>query len=312
MAGIINGVWSGSHSIDSDREDLFLNWITPDGDPGPTGRGGFPVDPDRYHLYLAQGCPYSHRVGIARKYFQLESLFPATWVEDVKRHDGWRLKRGDDPIFAANTLHEVMIAAEGNITAKTTVPLLVDKQNKRLVSNSSADIVRMMNDLSNSEDSGTQQLWPEALTDEIDELNNWISNEINSGVYRVVFSELPDDKQRFNESVRHAFTSMDERLSQARYLHGDNITASDIWLYPTLLRFDSVYSEIFGLDFKLEPFKYLITYLQDLCSEDSFASSAELDRIEDHYFLSILHGPNGVIEPGLGKSINKDKRTVQF
>jgi putative glutathione S-transferase len=35
----------------------FRNWITADGRPGPTGRGGFRAEPGRYHLYVAlAGC----------------------------------------------------------------------------------------------------------------------------------------------------------------------------------------------------------------------------------------------------------------
>lgn len=28
----------------------FRNWVTPDGRPGPTGRGGFKAQAGRYHL----------------------------------------------------------------------------------------------------------------------------------------------------------------------------------------------------------------------------------------------------------------------
>ena len=34
-------------------EAQYRNWVTPDGSAGPTGRGGFRAEPNRYHLYVA-------------------------------------------------------------------------------------------------------------------------------------------------------------------------------------------------------------------------------------------------------------------
>ena len=44
----------------------FRNWVTPDGAPGPTGRGGFRAEAGRYHLYVALICPWASRTLIAR------------------------------------------------------------------------------------------------------------------------------------------------------------------------------------------------------------------------------------------------------
>lgn len=309
MAGIVNGVWSETQSIDPDSADPFLNWITMDGAPGPTGRGGFRAEQGRYHIYLAQGCPSCHRVSIARQLLQLEDMFSVTYVDDIKRNDGWRLSKGADPVYGADSIHNVMIAAEAGLTAKSTVPLMIDKQSRRLVSNSSADMVRMMDQIHTSALSQNSLLWPPHLAEEIDQLAKWISHSINSGVYRVVFSECSEDKAQHNREVRAALTEVDERLETTHFLHGDMITASDVWLFPSLLRFDSIYSEIFGLNFKLDVFRNLALYLRDLWSIDAFASSANMNRIEDHYFLSLLHGPNGITEPGLGKSAQTEKRS---
>src|SRR5690242_8415866 len=39
----------------------YHNYITPDGSPGPTGKGGFPAEAGRYHLYVSLACPWASR-----------------------------------------------------------------------------------------------------------------------------------------------------------------------------------------------------------------------------------------------------------
>src|SRR4051812_38479295 len=54
-------------------EAQFRNWVTRDGGAGPSGRGGFRAEPNRYHLYVAFACPWAHRTLIFRNLKGLES-----------------------------------------------------------------------------------------------------------------------------------------------------------------------------------------------------------------------------------------------
>ncbi len=88
-----------------------------------------------------------------------------------------------------------------------------------------------------------------------------------------------------------AFTTMDQRLSVCRFLHGDRLAASDFWLFPTLLCLDGFYSELFGLGFQLGGFEKLGPSMRDLWSLKAFYASRDLERIEAHDYRSLLHGP---------------------
>jgi len=64
MGLLIDGRWhdqdfdtgkSGGHFVRKDSQ--FRNWVTSDGRPGPTGKGGFEAEPGRYHLYVSLACP---------------------------------------------------------------------------------------------------------------------------------------------------------------------------------------------------------------------------------------------------------------
>src|SRR5262249_29985972 len=68
MGVLVNGRWTqGWHNTSATagrfvrQETVFRNWITPDGAPGPTGKGGFRAEPGRYHLYVSLACPWAHR-----------------------------------------------------------------------------------------------------------------------------------------------------------------------------------------------------------------------------------------------------------
>ncbi len=77
----------------------FRNWVTPDGAPGPTGRGGFEAEAGRYHLYVALICPWASRTLIARKLKRLDHAVGVSIVEPKISEQGWRF--GDYPALAA-------------------------------------------------------------------------------------------------------------------------------------------------------------------------------------------------------------------
>jgi glutathionyl-hydroquinone reductase len=67
MGLLINGQWHDQWYDTSSSQGRFLrkdsayrNWVTVDGAPGPTGHGGFPAEPGRYHLYVSLACPWPH------------------------------------------------------------------------------------------------------------------------------------------------------------------------------------------------------------------------------------------------------------
>ena len=61
-------------------ESQFRNWVTADGSPGPSGKGGFRAEPGRYHLYVAFACPWAHRTLILRTLKGLDSMIGVSAV----------------------------------------------------------------------------------------------------------------------------------------------------------------------------------------------------------------------------------------
>ena len=173
---LVNGKWTADWQPVQAKDDhgrfvrqvsSFRNWITPDGSPGPTGTGGFPAEAGRYRLYVALICPWASRTLIARKLKGLEDLIAVTVVDPVLTGEGWRFGgfpgANEDPLFGSRYLHELYTRADRNYTGRATVPVLWDEKTGTIVSNESADILRMFNTAFASLAPGKPDLYPADL-----------------------------------------------------------------------------------------------------------------------------------------------------
>ena len=101
---------------------------------------------------------------------------------------------------------------------------------------------------------GAAAFVPKHLRIEIDQLNAWVYDNINNGVYKVGFATT---QAAYNEHVMklfQAFDKLEQHLSQPfhqPFLFGNYITETDIRLYTTLIRFDVAYYTLFKCNLKM-------------------------------------------------------------
>ncbi|MCH7807128.1 MAG: glutathione S-transferase family protein, partial [Proteobacteria bacterium] len=228
------------------REDAqFRNWITPDGSPGPSGKGGFKAEPGRYHLYVSLACPWAHRTVIFRKLKGLENLIGLSVVHPDMLENGWQYK--DYPGAIADTVngvkyqHQIYTKTDPNYSGRVTVPVLWDKKTAQIVNNESSEIIRIFNSAFNELTGNTLDFYPENLREEIDAINEVVYNTINNGVYRAGFATTQKAYENAFDALFENLDALDDRLGKQRYLVGDQITEADWRLFTTLIRFDAVY-----------------------------------------------------------------------
>ena len=269
----------------------FRNWVTADGRAGPTGASGFEAAPDRYHLYVSYACPWAHRTLIFRKLKGLEDMIPVSVVHWYMAENGWTFADGDgvisDPIHDADYMYQVYQAADASYTGRVTVPVLWDKEKQTIVSNESADIIRMFNSAFDEIGATEGDFYPEPLREEIDEINARVYSTVNNGVYKAGFAT---SQEAYEEAVEPLFESLewlDGRLSTQRYLLGDRITEADWRLFTTLLRFDPVYVGHFKCNRRrIVDFENLWPYVRDLHQVPGVADTVHMDHIKSHYYGS--------------------------
>lgn len=283
---------------------LFRNWITPDGSPGPQGRGGFAAEPGRYHLYVAYACPWANRTLIFRKLKKLEPMISVSVVNPLMLENGWTFEDGykvtPDPVINARYLHQVYTAAQSDYSGRVTVPTLWDKKQGTIVSNESADIIRMFNSAFDDAGAAPGDYYPEELRAEIDAVNERVYDNVNNGVYKAGFAT---SQQAYEEAVLPLFETLDwleGRLDENRYLCGARLTEADWRLFTTLIRFDSVYVGHFKCNLRrIEDYPNLSNYLRELYQMPGVAETVDFHAIKLHYYGSHKTiNPTGVVPMG--------------
>ncbi|WEZ82919.1 glutathione S-transferase family protein [Rhizobium sp. 32-5/1] len=311
MGKLVNGVW---HDVWYDTketkghfkrsESQFRNWVTSDGAAGPSGTGGFKAEAGRYHLHVSLACPWAHRTLIFRKLKKLEDLITVSIVDPLMLDKGWEFKGENggtvDHLFGSDALWQVYVKADPDYSGRVTVPVLWDKQTNSMVSNESAEIIRMFNTAFDGLTGSTDDFYPEKLRGEIDELNTKIYDTVNNGVYKAGFATAQGP---YEDSVETLFGTLDElekRLSSRRYLTGPQITEADWRLFTTLVRFDPVYVGHFKCNIRrIADYRNLQGYLQDLYQVPGVAETVNLRHIKEHYYRShTMINPTGVVPVG--------------
>lgn len=278
----------------------FTNFIAPNSE--------FEAESDRYHLYVSLACPWAHRTLILRKLKGLEEHISVSVVHPDMLGQGWEFAVEDNPyaaatedhLFGARFMHEIYTRAISDITTRVTVPVLWDKKTHQIVNNESSQIVRIFNSAFNELTDNHQDFYPQALRSDIDEINDYVYDGINNGVYKAGFATT---QEAYEEAVTALFESLDrveDILSQQRYLAGTQITEADWRLFTTLVRFDAVYVGHFKCNIRrIEDYPHLSNYLRELYQYPGVAETVNMDHIKRHYYFSHKHiNPTQVVPNG--------------
>lgn len=298
MGLLVNGEWrdtwyeTAKSKGEFVREQAgFRHWITPDGEAGPSGDAGFVAEAGRYHLYVSLACPWAHRTLIFRKLMGLESLISVSVVSPNMLEQGWTFDQASgssgDHLFNADYMHQIYTRAQPDYTGRVTVPVLWDKQRNTIVSNESSEIIRMFNSAFNHLTGNTQDFYPEPLRARIDELNSWIYDTVNNGVYRAGFATTQEAYERNVGTLFESLQRLEDILATHRYLAGARLTEADLRVFTTLVRFDAVYHGHFKCNLRqLKEFPNISGYVRELYQLPGIADTVDMDHIKGHYYYS--------------------------
>jgi putative glutathione S-transferase len=308
MGVLINGSWTDSElpqetgkGGEFKRSDSrFRDRITVD------GSSGFKAEPDRYHLYVAHGCPWAHRVLIYRALKKLDGLISVAYAIPGLKTNGWTFETDErfpdctpDRVNGFHYLHEAYTATERHYTGKVTVPTLWDKKTGRIVNNESSEIIRMLNSAFDAITGDVKDYYPPALREEIDRLNDKIYHNVNNGAYRCGFAKSQAAYDDAYDGLFAALDRLEERLSQRRYLLGAQITEADWRLFPTLVRFDVAYFSLFKCNKRrIADYPNLANYMRDLYQVPGVAETVKPRYYVINYYSITKVNPSGIIPKG--------------
>jgi len=299
MGVLVEGQWrdrwydTGTSGAFERSAAKFRKHVTAD------GSSGFKAEPGRYHLFLALACPWCHRVLLMRALKKLEDAISVSFVEPLMLVEGW-VFREPDPITGAKRIYEIYLKADPGHSGRATVPILWDRKTGTIVSNESAEIVRMLNREFDAFTDARTDYYPADLAPEIDRINARVYDTVNNGVYKAGFATRQEPYER---AVRELFASLDWLegiLSKQRYLAGERLTEADIRLFPTLVRFDAVYYGHFKCNLRhVYEYPALWRSVRAFHALPGVAKTIDLQNFKAHYYGSHKTiNPSGVIPLG--------------
>lgn len=203
-----------------------------------------------------------------------------------------------DPLFGATYMHEVYTRADEHFTGRATVPVLWDMARNVMVSNESADILRMFDTAFEHLAPTDRHLYPADLAADIDALNPRLYDALNNGVYKAGFAS---SQAAYDEAVEGVFAMLEEldhRLT-GDYIFGDRLTETDIRTFVTLIRFDAAYHGLFKTNRRqIADYPRLQAYTERILRLPGVRETVSLDHIKAGYYSIKALNPTGIVPAG--------------
>ncbi|KAK9898452.1 hypothetical protein P389DRAFT_182787 [Cystobasidium minutum MCA 4210] len=290
--------------------------------------GKFPPEAGRYHLVVSLACPWAHRALIVRKLKGLDKLIDVSTVHPHMGGQGWSFSgegyegqgkpandfnytKPSEAPYGFEKLRQLYFKADKNYDARFTVPVLWDKKTETIVNNESSEIIRMFNhafdDLIDEKHKGVSY-YPDNLKKEIDDLNEWVYDTVNNGVYKCGFASTQEAYESNYHPLHKSLRRLDDLLKGKDYLIGDTLTEADVRLYTTIVRYDPVYTGHFKCTGTIRhDYPELNRWLKNLYwNEPAFKDTTDFDHIKVHYYSSHPQiNPTRIVPAGPEEPIEK-------
>lgn len=251
----------------------------------------WPVEEGRYRLMAARACPWAHRTVITRRLLGLENVISLglagpthdwrSWVFDLDPEE-------KDPATGLHRLREAYDNRFPDYPKGITVPAIVEVESRKVVTNNFPQIpIDLQTQWTEFHRDGAPDLYPEELRGEIDKMGAWLFKEVNNGVYRAGFAGSQEAYESAYHRLWDALDWLEDYLGTHRYLVGEHVTLADVYLFPTLVRFDPVYVGHFKASRnRIAQMPNLWNYLKELFALPGFGDTTDFREIKEHYYYT--------------------------
>jgi len=259
------------------------------------------VEAGRYHLYVSYACPFAHRPLLTMQLMGLQNKIGFSSVSPFTYEGSWKFDKDyPDHNLGERCLLDVYKRAKADYSGKITVPVLWDNASNTISSNDSLGISIWLAEAWDSVKESDVDLLPSDQREAILSRCEWINDNINVAVYRAGFSRQQDEYEKSALEVFDTLAALDAELSTKRFIMGNRLTLADVCLFPSLIRFDSVYYIHYKLNKQLlSQFPNLWGYVLDMMQLSACRDTSPQDYFKQHYFSAQTDiNPNKIIPIG--------------
>ncbi|GKZ00580.1 hypothetical protein MPSEU_001010200 [Mayamaea pseudoterrestris] len=286
---------------------------------GCIGQADYADEAGRYHLYVGNPCPWCHRCLLAVKLmgFTSDQVGVTRLLDEPTKasRGGWIFTDEQPDPLGSYDLRELYDKLDPGYKGRCTAPLLIDKRTRKIVSNESSDIVRMLDlaRLGGSATTNRLRLYPEHLGASIDATNEWVYSLLNDGCYRCGFATTQQAYDQASAGVRQGLAKCEAILEKQAFLCADVFTEADLRLLPTMLRFDGAYAPLFragGAHLKLQSdYPNIHQWMRRCWKMPGVKESIDLEDATSSYFRQLFPlNPGGLVpSPVSASSLGLDE-----
>ncbi len=250
-------------------------------------------NPKNLYLLIGSTCPWCHRTFLLYKLKNLSKIINIIFLNPRYQDGSWLFK---EHFFGMKTLNEVYSKSKLNIISRPTLPLLICFKNQKIepISNESSEIVRILNKI--GDDKNTNRTRIICQNKKLLEL---IHHSINNGVYKCGFAR---NQSAYEKASKNLFSSLDQiddllKNSGGPFLLGQELSLADIYLFPTLVRWELIYSILFKCTQKdISEYKHIMKWRLNLFNLKEVRETCFEEKwMEDYYTALFPINPNQIV-----------------
>ena len=209
------------------------------------------------YLLVGNSCPWCHRTLLIYKLKNLSKKVKIIFLEADINSGQWIF---NEKFEGCETLYQFYKKAQKHNLFRSTLPLLFNFQNDQIkfLSNESSEIVKFLNSIKVNSSQKALQI---SKCDQ--DLLEIIHSDINNGVYKCGFARNQISYEEASKNLFEALTKIEKKLDKnlGNWICGEDLTYADIYLFPTIIRWELIYRQLFKCTEKeISDFKNIIKW----------------------------------------------------
>ena len=220
--------------------DLHGNYKRP---KGITISSEYDINNDKGKLYLLVGnsCPWCQRTLLVHKIKNISREVKVVFLKADVEHGEWIFNK---TFKGCTRLSELYKKANTKLIFRATFPLLISfvKDEKNILSNESSQIIGFLNSIKSTSNHNILK-----IKNCNQKLLDLIQNNINDGVYKCGFARNQSSYEKASKNLFAALNEVENLIlkNKGDWILGEDLTYADIYLFPTLIRWEIIYSKLF-------------------------------------------------------------------